>query len=81
MLKDRIASLSPSMNALSGFAGYIGQETIDWRLVGIFTSVAAVGAILGTRLNRRVSQVRIKQGFAVLIIVLGGYLIVRRILA
>ncbi len=59
-----------TLNSLSGFAGYIGQVAIDWPLVGVFTSVAAVGAILGTRLNRYVPQVRIKQGFALLILVL-----------
>jgi uncharacterized membrane protein YfcA len=69
-----------TLNALSGFAGYVGQVPIDWALVGIFTGVAAVGAILGTRLNRHVSQVRIKQGFALLILVLGSYLVGRALL-
>ena len=69
-----------TLNALSGFAGYIGQEAIDWRLVSLFTGVAAVGALLGTRLNRRVPQVRIKQGFALLILTLGTYLVIRQIL-
>jgi uncharacterized membrane protein YfcA len=68
-----------TMNALSGFAGYIGQEPIDWSLVGSFTGVAAIGAVWGTRLNRRVSQRRIKQAFAFLIITLGSYLILRRV--
>ncbi len=68
-----------TMNALSGFVGYIGQVPIDWALVGSFTGVAAVGAVIGTRLNRRLPQARIKQGFAILIIVLGGYLILRRL--
>jgi uncharacterized protein len=70
-----------TLNALSGFAGYIGQEPIDWALVGSFTGVAAIGAIVGARLNRYVSQVRIKQGFALLIITLGSYLVIRRLLA
>ena len=69
-----------TLNALSGFAGYIGEVPIDWALVGSFTGVAAVGAVLGTRLNRRVPQVRIKQGFALLILTLGGYLVVRQLL-
>lgn len=69
-----------TLNALAGFAGYIGQEAIDWRLVGLFTGVAAVGAVLGTRLNRYISQKRIKQGFALLILVLGGYLVLRQLL-
>ena len=66
-----------TLNALSGFAGYIGEVPIDWRLVGLFTSVAAVGALLGSRLNRHVPQVRIKQWFALLILTLGSYLVIR----
>ena len=68
-----------TLNALSGFVGYVGQVPIDWRLVGLFTGVAAVGALLGTRLNRYVPQVRIKQGFALLILILGSYLVVRNL--
>jgi uncharacterized membrane protein YfcA len=68
-----------TLNALSGFAGYIGEVPIDWRLVGIFTGVAAVGALLGSRLNRHVPQVRIKQAFALLILTLGGYLVLRQV--
>lgn len=70
-----------TLNALSGFAGYIGQEPIDWALVGTFTGVAAVGALLGTRLNRNVSQVRIKQAFALLILTLGSYLVLKQLLS
>ena len=71
-VKEAVGSslLIITLNSLSGFAGNIGQVPIDWPLVGVFTSVAAVGAVLGTRWNRYVSQVRIKQGFALLILVL-----------
>jgi uncharacterized membrane protein YfcA len=69
-----------TLNALSGFAGYIGEQPIDWGLVGSFTGVAAVGAVIGTRLNRHVPQARIKQWFALLILGLGGYLILRTVL-
>jgi len=68
-----------TLNSIAAFVGYIGQVTIDWALVGLFTGVAAVGAVLGTRLNRHVPQVRIKQGFALLILVLGGYLVIRKL--
>jgi uncharacterized membrane protein YfcA len=81
-VKEAVGSslLIITLNALSGFAGYIGQEPIDWSLVGSFTSVAAVGAVIGTRLNRRISQVRIKQGFALLILLLGSYIVIRNLL-
>ena len=68
-----------TMNALSGFVGYIGQVPINWGLVGSFTGVAAVGALLRTRMVRRVPQHRIKQGFAVMILVLGTYFALRKL--
>lgn len=68
-----------TMNSLSGFLGYIGQVPIVWKLVGSFTGVAAVGALAGTRASRHVPQARIKQGFAVMILVLGTYLALRRL--
>jgi len=82
-LKQAVGSslLIITLNALSGFAGYIGQVPIDWSLVGVFTGVAAIGALLGSRLNRYVSQVRIKQGFALLILTLGSYLVIRQLLS
>src|SRR5687768_5330756 len=69
-----------TLNALSGFAGYIGEVPIDWPLVGSFTGVAAVGAVIGARMNRHVPQVRIKQGFALLILTLWTYVMVRTLL-
>lgn len=68
-----------TMNSLSGFAGYVGQEPINWPLVGSFTGVAAVGALVGTRASRLVPQARIKQGFAVMILLLGAYLAARKL--
>jgi uncharacterized membrane protein YfcA len=68
-----------TLNCLSSFLGNIGRVAIDWPLVASFTAVAAVGAVTGTRLNRRVPQNRLKQAFAVLILVLGTYLILQRL--
>jgi uncharacterized membrane protein YfcA len=67
------------MNASSGVAGYLGQVAFDWRLVAWFTSVAAIGAIAGTRFMRRLPAARIKQAFAIMILVLGTYLVIRNL--
>jgi hypothetical protein len=67
-----------ALNALSGFIGYIGQVPIDWSLISSFSLMAALGAIVGTTLIRRVPQRRIKQAFAILILVLGTYLVAQR---
>jgi hypothetical protein len=80
-VKEAVGSslLIIAMNASSGVAGYIGQVPFDWRLVAWFSGVAAIGAVAGTRFMRRLPSARIKQGFAILILVLGAYLIVRRL--
>lgn len=82
-VKEAVGSslLIITLNTLSAFVGYIGEVPIDWALVGSFTGVAAIGTLLGTRLNRHVPQVRIKQGFALLILTLGSYLVLKQILA
>ena len=81
-VKEAIGSslLIIAMNATSGVAGYIGQVTFDWRLVGWFAGIACAGAIIGTRLVRRLPAARIKQAFAIMIIVLGVYLVIHRLL-
>ncbi len=67
-----------ALNALSGFVGYIGLVPIDWPLIGSFSATAALGAVVGTMYIRRVPQRRIKQAFAILILVLGAYLVAQR---
>lgn len=69
-----------TLNALSGFVGYIGLVPIDWPLIGSFSATAAAGAVVGTRVLRHVPQRRVKQAFAILILVLGAYLIAQRTL-
>ena len=67
-----------TMNALSGFAGYVGIVPIDWKLVGWFSGIAAIGSITGTLLSKRVPQRRLKQVFGVLLIGVSLYVLYRR---
>jgi len=80
-VKEAVGSslLIIAMNAASGVAGYLGQVAFDWALVGWFTAIAAAGALLGTRFMKRLPAARIKQGFAIMILVLGSYLVIRRL--
>ncbi|MDP9179308.1 MAG: sulfite exporter TauE/SafE family protein, partial [Gemmatimonadota bacterium] len=66
------------MNALSGFAGYLGHAAIDWRLVAWFTSVAAVGSVIGTLLSKRVPQEGLRQVFGYLLMAVSIYVLYRR---
>lgn len=67
-----------TMNALAGFAGYLGLVPIDWEIVGGFTGAAVVGIFVGSRLASRVPQARLKQAFAVLLLAVGVFVLLRR---
>lgn len=67
-----------TMNALAGFAGYVGVVPIDWRLVGWFTGLAAIGSVAGTLVSKRVPQRRLKEVFAVLLTGVSLYVLYRR---
>ena len=66
-----------SLNALSGFAGYLGRTEIDWQLVGSFTALAAVGTVAGSFWSRRVPQARLKQIFAYVLIAVALFVLYR----
>jgi uncharacterized membrane protein YfcA len=67
-----------TMNALSGFAGYVGSVPIDWALVVWFTAVAAAGSITGTIVSKRVPQHHLRQVFGVMLIAVSLYVLYRR---
>jgi uncharacterized membrane protein YfcA len=66
-----------AMNALSGFAGYLGHVDIDWPLVGAFTGLAAAGTVAGSFWSSRVPQAKLKQLFAYLLIAVALYVLYR----
>ena len=67
-----------TLNALSGFAGYLGTVPIDWELVLCFTSIAAIGSIAGAVISKGVPQKRLKQVFGVLLVGVSLYVLYRR---
>ena len=67
-----------TMNALSGFVGYLGHIAVDWGLVVWFTAIAAVGSIAGTLLSKRIPQQRLRQAFGYLLIAVSLYVLYRR---
>jgi len=66
-----------AMNAMSGSLGYVGQVSIPWSFVGLFSAFAIAGILIGTSLVRFVSQGALKQGFAGFLVLLGALILIR----
>jgi len=59
------------MSCIAGFISYLGMVTIDWGATGLFTLLAIVGVLAGSRLGTRVSHADLRRGFAALLVVMG----------
>lgn len=52
-------------------------EQVDWRLIALFTAVGILGSFAGNALSQRVPQARLRRGFAVFLVIMGGFILVR----
>lgn len=68
-----------AMNSLAGSLGYMDQTSLPWGFMLGFIAVAAAGILLGARLVRHVSQPALKQGFAVFLVIMGVFILIKNI--
>lgn len=64
-----------ALKSAAGFFGYFGQVSLDWMLVSVFTLVAMVGIVAGTRFVRHVPQAALQRAFAVFLVLMGGLIL------
>ena len=64
-----------AIKSYAGFAGYAGAVEIDYALMAVFTAVAIVGSVLGTRLAHRLSADMLKRGFAIFLGLVASYIL------
>lgn len=71
-----------TMKSIVGFFKYqqllsTNGLSVDWPTVGIFVAVGIVGCLVGQQLNTRLNQRALKKGFAIFLVMLGGFVIFR----
>jgi uncharacterized membrane protein YfcA len=69
-----------AVKSYAGFAGYMGAVPIDWALMGGFTAVTVVASFVGTRIAHRFSQDALKRGFAVFLLFVASYILLKSVL-
>lgn len=60
-----------TLQSLAGFFGHAGHVELEWTLVGVMTSAAAIGMVVGAQLGKHVSSESLKRAFAWLVFVMG----------
>ena len=64
---------------LRGGAGSAGTDLhIDWRIIGAFAGLGIAGSLLGNFLAGRIYQDTLKRIFAVFLVLMAGYILVRQ---
>ena len=64
----------------SGFAGYIGAVPVDWAMMGSFTLLTVAGSFAGTRIAHRFSHEKLKKSFAIFLIVVASYILLKSVM-
>jgi uncharacterized protein len=64
----------------SGFAGYVGAVPVDWAMMGAFTLLTVAGSFVGTRIAHRFSPEKLKKSFAIFLIVVATYIIIKSVI-
>jgi uncharacterized membrane protein YfcA len=65
----------------AALAAHLSSGGIDWTVAGAFTAAAVAGALAGSRAGGHAPAYRLAQGFAVLVVGIAAFLIVRNVSA
>ncbi len=69
-----------ALKSFSGFFKYIEvlqdlNLTMNWELIFVFSLIGAVGSLVGKTIGSKISNDKLKQGFAVFLVLMGVYII------
>ncbi len=65
------------LNCVAGLLGHLSQNVFDWQITGVVMALAVGGAIIGTILSHRIAARRLQSMFAVLVLGVGAFLVVK----
>ena len=65
--------------SLIGFTGDLSQYHMDWKLLGIVTTLAIAGIFIGNRLSKNVDGEKLKKAFGWFVLVMGIYILIKEL--
>jgi len=72
-MRDAVGSslLIIAINSAAGLVGHLGDGGLNWWLIGLLLAGGVPGLLAGARLARRLPVARLRQGFAIFVVLLG----------
>jgi len=67
--------------SLIGFLGDVSTQTIDWKMLLIFTGLSIIGIFIGSALSKKINEKILKTAFGWFVLVMGIYIISKELLA
>ena len=64
-----------AMKSFAGFAGYLSSVSIDWKVAGMVTAAAVVGALVGARLTALVNPDSLRKSFGWFVLVMSSVIL------
>jgi uncharacterized protein len=69
-----------AINSLMGFLGDIFNYTMDWTFLITITTLAVIGILIGNKLQKKISAVKLRRAFGWLILVMGSWILLQEII-
>lgn len=69
-----------AINSLMGFLGDVFNYAMDWAFLFSITSLAVIGILIGNKLQRKVSPIRLRIAFGWMILAMGSWILIKEIL-
>ena len=67
--------------SLIGFLGDISTQTIDWKMLLIFTGLSIVGIFIGSAMSKKINEKALKTGFGWFVLLMGIYIIGKELMS
>ena len=66
-----------AVKSLFGFLGDLGNQSIDWGFLALFSLLSIIGIYFGTYLSRFVSSAKLKPGFGWFVLIMGLFILAK----
>ena len=75
-----------ALKSAAGFWKYLGVlgaagDTVDWSIIGLFILIGFFGSLGGKALNARIEQASLRRGFAVFLVLMAVFILIKEIRA